>query len=52
MDLRNPKEGVIFGGLPQGWSLKRALPGEGPPLGTLRVGFGMRRVKPEHGMGH
>ena len=49
MVLSSPKEGLTFGGLSQGRSLKRAAPG--PLLGTLRVGFGMGGVRPECKMG-
>ena len=40
MILSSPKEGLIFGGLSHGWSLKRAAPEEGKLLGILKVGFG------------
>lgn len=39
MVLSSPKEGMIFGGLSHGWSLKRTAPGEGKLLSTLKVGF-------------
>ena len=38
--------GMVFGDLSQGWSLKRATPGEGLLLGTLRVEFEMGGVRP------
>lgn len=42
---------MTFGRLSQGWTLKRAAPGERLPLGALRIGFGMGEVRPEHRMG-
>lgn len=40
MVLSSPKEGLTFGWLSQEQNLKRAASGEGPRLGTLRMGFG------------
>lgn len=39
MILGSPKEGLTFGELSQGWSVKRADPGEGQPFGALRWGL-------------
>lgn len=42
MVLSSPKKGLTFGGL---------CPGGRLSLGALRVGFGVRGVRPECGMG-